>query len=82
MRQIQQSVEDQKLRTLLKNLRMSHCTSDDIAFIETLYAQNDLKRIRARFVDFKYVFVITSLKSQQDLINNMCSREFAKDSNQ
>ena len=82
MRQIQQFVKDQKLRILLENLRMSRCTPEDIAFIETLYAVNELKPNRVNPVDFKHVFVITSLKAQRDLINNLSSKKFAKDSNQ
>lgn len=76
MRQCEDSPEDSKLRTALENMRYSACTSEDVAFLETLVAHDGDRRMeQSRFQD---VSIITGTNANKDYINDRGAERFSQ----
>ena len=82
MRQRQQTVEDQKFRTLLENLRYKACTKDDIDLLLTRVCGPGHNRPQLNNRKFRDVSIITRYNSTRDQINEECSARFARETKQ
>ena len=82
MRQTEMSEDNKKFRTALMNMRYAACTTDDLVFLNTLYANKSINHKSLTSPNFRNVSIITSLNTQKDQINESCSIRFARDTNQ
>ncbi|KAJ7441885.1 hypothetical protein FB451DRAFT_1057983 [Mycena latifolia] len=82
MRQKDQTVDDEKLRTALCNMRYASCTAEDIAFLNTKVAGFRSGNPRMDSGRFRNVSIITAWNAQKDVINSAGAKRFARDTNQ
>jgi PIF1-like helicase len=82
MRQTEISEDDKKIRTALINMRYAACTSDDLEFLKTLHANNNINNKSLSSSNFRNVSIITSLNTQKNQINESCLICFARDTSQ
>ncbi|KAJ7715769.1 hypothetical protein B0H16DRAFT_1339552 [Mycena metata] len=81
MRQVDDGVDDDRLRTALANMRYAACTKEDVAFLQTRVAGLRSTDPRLDSALFRNVAIITALNSQKDVINRLGARRFAQDMN-
>ncbi|KAI0355617.1 hypothetical protein OH77DRAFT_1454050 [Trametes cingulata] len=78
MRQRGMSVEDQRFRRALTNLRVKSCTEDDRAlFRSRIIAQGSVRGLACDWSKYEDVSIITARNSHRDAINEVGSRLFA-----
>ncbi|KAJ7710801.1 hypothetical protein B0H17DRAFT_1155472 [Mycena rosella] len=82
MRQKTKSIEDDKLRTALENMRFGACTKEDIAFLESRVAGFRPEDPKLGGINFRNVSTITARNSQKDALNQLGARRFAADTKQ
>ncbi|KDR70821.1 hypothetical protein GALMADRAFT_75705, partial [Galerina marginata CBS 339.88] len=82
MRQKTQSVEDEKLRTALENMRYKACTTADLAFLRTRVAGTAPGQPDVGHPRYRHQSIITAWNSQKDEINDLGSKKFARDTGQ
>ncbi|KAJ7723248.1 hypothetical protein B0H16DRAFT_1334246 [Mycena metata] len=82
MRQKEQTVEDDKLRLALSNMRYAACTEDDIVFLKSRVAGFRPGNPRLDASEFRNVSIITAWNSQKDVINRLGAKRFAEDMGQ
>ncbi|KAJ7182676.1 hypothetical protein C8R43DRAFT_864121, partial [Mycena crocata] len=82
MRQQAKTVEDDKLRTALENMRFGACTDDDIAFLNTRIAGFRPENPKLNSKDMRNASIITARNSQKDALNSMGAHRFARDNSQ
>ena len=82
MRQNTQSEDDAKFRTALENMRYKACTEADYAFLKTRVAGKGPNKPKLSSKRFKNVAIITAWNSHKDALNQLGSKQFAKDSDQ
>jgi hypothetical protein len=82
MRQTEMSEDNKKFRTALMNMRYAACTNNDLEFLKTLHANNNINNKSLSSSNFRNVSIITSLNTQKDQINESCLICFARDTNQ
>ena len=82
MRQREMSEDDIKFRAALSNMRYAACTNDDLEFLKTLHVNRNNSNKSLTDPNFRNVSIITSLNTQKDQINELCSIRFARDTGQ
>lgn len=84
MRQTSETVDDQRFRTALTNMRYASCTPVDIAFLRSRITRTGRQPGFPRLTqpEFRNVSVITALNAYKDLLNEEGSKRFARDSGQ
>ncbi|KAJ3559813.1 hypothetical protein NM688_g118 [Phlebia brevispora] len=77
MRQLGTSLDDEKYRRLLTNVRLKACDQLDFAVLDsiTLKAEDDMRVLDSKFKD---VSIITAWNAHRDAINNFATRPFAE----
>jgi hypothetical protein len=55
------SEDNKKFRTALMNMRYAACTNDDLEFLKTLHANNNVNNKSLSSSNFRNVSIITSL---------------------
>ena len=78
MRQTECSADDDRLRTVLMNMRFKDCTAEDIAFLKTRIASPEHGRPSIANEAFCNVSIITARNIQKDEINRLGCEKFAK----
>ncbi|KAF8240564.1 hypothetical protein L208DRAFT_1232268 [Tricholoma matsutake] len=82
MRQKTQTPEDALLHTALVNMRYGKCTSEDICFLNTRVAGTRPGQPRLANKGFRNVSIITAFNASKDIINQLGSEHFAKETGQ
>jgi hypothetical protein len=77
MRQTEMSEDDKKFRTALMNMKYAACTNDDLEFLKTLHANNNINNKSLSSSNFRNVSIITSLNTQKDQITAVPLSAFA-----
>ncbi|KAJ7187207.1 hypothetical protein C8R46DRAFT_880612, partial [Mycena filopes] len=82
MRQLEQTEEDDKLRTALINMRFAACTDADLDFLDSRIAGFRPGNPKLNRQCVRNVSIITARNSQKDALNHMGAERFAKDTGQ
>ena len=82
MRQRSQSVEDQKYRKALENMRYKDCTEADIQLLESLISSGDPGQRKLEDAKFRHISVITSRNRYRDCINETGALKYATETGQ
>lgn len=82
MRQQNESTEDNAFRICLENMRYGACTEKDIKFLRRHVVGPASQGPQLTDPKFRDVAIITAWNAQKDMINEMGSTRFAKDSGQ
>ncbi|EJD34241.1 hypothetical protein AURDEDRAFT_45530, partial [Auricularia subglabra TFB-10046 SS5] len=82
MRQVCSSSADDKLRTLLVNLRYKQCTQDDIDFLSSRVIGTSISSEVLTKDEYKYLSIITGHNSDRDAINSLGCTKFSRDTGQ
>ena len=82
MRQRQQSKDDNKLRTALKNMRHKDCTLEDIQFLRTRITSQLPGKPSITAPEFRFVSIIIAKNAQKDEINRLGCLKFAQETGQ
>jgi hypothetical protein len=82
MRQIEQNVEDMKLRTALENMRYKSRTSEDIEFLQSRISSKSPNCASIADDDFHNVSIITAFNVHKDEINCLGAIRFACETGQ
>jgi hypothetical protein len=82
MRQKGITLDDNRLRTALENMRYKSCTDEDIAFLRTRIAGRGLQEPKLAQKCFRNISIITATNAQKDKINQLGTVRFAAKNNQ
>ena len=82
MRQKNQNVLDNQLRTALENMHYKACTSEDIRFLRTHISSNLPNRPSICDDNFRDVSIITAKNLHKDEINRLGAIQFAQETGQ
>ena len=82
MRQKSQTPDDALFRNALVNMRYGKCTPEDVRFLRSRIAGNQLDQPNVASKIFRNVPIICGMHSQKDQINILGCERFASDTNQ
>ncbi|KAJ6460165.1 hypothetical protein DFH09DRAFT_960145 [Mycena vulgaris] len=77
-----QTASDDKLRTVLVNMRYGACTEADLEFLEFRIAGFRPENPKLNTAEFRNMSIITARNSQKDALNRLGAERFAAENNQ